>query len=516
MPTRHVPGLQHLDTPPGGSQEDESLRDLVRRLLHAATHDSLTGLPNRSVLLERLEYELARTPDDATGIAVLFVDLDNFKLVNDSLGHGSGDIVLREMAHRISACVEDVGTVSRFGGDELVVLHPRAGADAGTTLGARIMAVIAEPLTVAGREVVVSASVGVAHCTPGTKSSDQLLREADTALYAAKGRGRGRLQLFNEELHTQIARRVQIESDLRVALREAQIRVIYQPQVNLNTGYIVGTEALARWHHPQRGVISPADFIPVAEDCGLIVALGRQVLSQACRQLAQWSSPGSGRSLSMTVNLSPRQLEDPGFADELTQILADTGIDSTALCLELTEGALMSATEDTVAVLSAIRRMGVYIAIDDFGTQHSSLARLRDLPAEVLKIDRSFIDGLGSEPGDTAIVSSILSLACAMGKHVIAEGVENADQAGLLQQMGCEVAQGYLLSRPLPPEQIPPLLDARLWQPPVKQNLRAGMIARKARARSGSRYFIDEFLFQIGAPMNPESATDRRKADRRL
>ena len=492
------------------------MRGLIERLLHAATHDSLTGLPNRSVLLERLEVELARTADDLSEIAVLFVDLDNFKLVNDSLGHGSGDIVLREMSRRISACIGSSGIASRFGGDEVVVLCPRIEATAGAAIGARLMAVIAEPMMVATREVVVSASVGVAQCAPGAKAAEQLLREADTALHAAKGRGRARLQHFNEELHTQLARRVQIESDLRVALREGQIHVLYQPQVNLKTGLMVGTEALARWHHPQHGVISPADFIPVAEDCGLIVALGQQVLHEACQQLSQWAQRVPERSLSMTVNLSPRQLEEPGFVAELSRILTETGIDPTALCLELTEGALMSATEDTVAVLNTIHAMGVYIAIDDFGTQHSSLARLRDLPAEVLKIDRSFIDGLGSEPGDTAIVSAILSLACAMGKHVIAEGVENREQAEILERMGCEVAQGYLMSRPVEEGKIIPLLTATLWQPTADHEDQSKPTLRPNQSRSGSRYFIDEFLFHIGAPMHSAARSDRRKGDRRL
>ena len=496
------------------ARDENTLETLVARLKHAATHDVLTGLPHRGLLLERLEQELARDPQAVARIAVLFVDLDHFKLVNDSLGHSSGDAVLCEMARRVRGCVSKGDTVSRFGGDELVILHTGASDLSGAAIGARILAAVSEPILIAGREVVMSASIGIAQCSAREKSAEQLIREADTALYAAKNRGRGRMAHFNEELHTLVTRRVQIESDLRVALREGQIQVQYQPQVNLKTGQMVGTEALARWHHPGQGMISPAEFIPVAEDCGLIVALGRQVLHQACRQLTQWSQLAPGRRLSMTVNLSPRQLEDPGFTRELVEVLAATGIDPTALCLELTEGALMSATGDTVAVLNAIHDMGIYIAIDDFGTRHSSLARLRDLPAEVLKIDRSFIDGLGRESDDTAIVSAILSLAYTMGKHVIAEGVETREQAVALQRMGCEVAQGYLLSRPVDPEKIAPLLGTTLWQSRVEPGRPAMPAARQARVRSGSRYLIDEFLFHIGAPMCADRPADLPKAGR--
>jgi len=477
---------------------DAETLQTIASLLHAATHDALTGLPSRGVLLERLERELARGADGH--VAVLFVDLDNFKLVNDSLGHDSGDIVLREMSRRIKACVGAADTVSRFGGDEMVILHPGAEDASEGAIGMRILAAMSGPIMVEGREVVVSASVGVAICARGAQSAEQLLRDADTALYSAKSRGRNRMERFNDELHARVARRVQIESDLRAALRDALLFVHYQPQVSLATGRMVGVEALVRWRHSELGLLDPAEFIPVAEECQLIGALGRQVLRAACRQLAEWTLV-TDCPLSMTVNVSPRQLDDPDFIAELRDVLRETGIRPASLCLELTESALMERETDTVGMLERIRAMGVYVAIDDFGTEYSSLARLRGLPVEVLKIDRSFIDGLPSESGDTAIVTSILSLALAMGKHVIAEGVERPEQAAALRDMGCTVAQGYLFSMPVGPWEIPPLLGRPLWQAPAIGIAAATAPATTGKARHGHRSFIDEFLDHIGAPM---------------
>ena len=481
--------------------EINRLHGVVDRLQYAATHDPLTGLPIRHLLLDRLERELARPPVEQERIAILFMDLDHFKRVNDSLGHGSGDEVLREMARRITGCLGPQDTASRFGGDELVILHPHARSESESALGARILEAMAAPMFVARKEVVVSASIGVALCRPGEKSAEQLLREADTALYAAKGSGRARLQLFNPELFARAQKRVQIESDLRLALRAAQLFVMYQPQVSLKTGRVVGLEALVRWRHPTWGVVAPNDFIPVAEECGLIVEVGRQVLWESCRRLAEWAPLTAGRRLAMSVNVSPREVEAAGFVDELARILADTGVDPSSLCLEITEQSVTGATGEAVRILDEVRQMGTYVAIDDFGTQHSSLTRLRDLPTEVLKIDRGFIDGLGAEPGDTAIVSSILSLAFAMGKHTIAEGVERHEQAATLLRMGCRVAQGYLFSPPVAREQVAALLDRILWHPRAERTMRAAEIPSDVQARRGHRNFIDEFLDHIGAPM---------------
>ncbi|MBV8379518.1 MAG: EAL domain-containing protein [Paucibacter sp.] len=486
------------------SSDQETLK-AIADMVYAATHDALTGLPTRGVLLSNLERELARKDGSVEKVAVLFIDLDNFKLVNDSLGHDSGDELLCEVARRICRCAAEADTVSRFGGDELVILHPHAVDGSEVALGAKVLAAMTEPLRMAGREVVTSASIGIASCAPGLQTAEQLLRDADTALYAAKKRGRNRVECFNDELHSRATRRLRIESDLRVALREGALYVHYQPQVNLANGHLVGVEALARWKHPEYGQVSPAEFISVAEDSRLIGELGRQVLRTACRQLALWRVAAPGRPITMTVNISPRQLDDPGFVAELQLVLDETDIGASSLCLELTESALMTPETDIVQTLERVRRMGVYVAIDDFGTEHSSLARLRGLPVEVLKIDRSFIDGLPVEPDDTAIVSSILSLAFAMGKHVIAEGVERIEQARALRSMGCRVAQGYLFSPPVDAASVLPMLWRPLWQPPRGWRLRSAAASPDPRARQAHRSFIDEFLDHIGVPMGHSS-----------
>ena len=476
---------------------------LIADLIHAATHDVLTGLPTRSLLLSGLEHELAQGAKGEARIAVLFLDLDNFKLVNDSLGHDSGDELLCEIARRISACVDarEGCVVSRIGGDEFVILYPHATAESEDALAADMLVALAKPVQIHGREVVTSASIGLASCAVGGQSAEELLQNADTALYAAKARGRNRMVRFNHELHARASRRMQIESDLRVALREKQVYVHYQPQVSLLTGQLVGVEALARWRHPEHGMISPAEFIPIAEDSRLINELGRQVLHSACQQLADWTAAMPGRPLSMTVNVSPRQLGDPGFIDELHAIVAQTGVSLSSLCLELTESALTHQETEILAALDQLHHMGIYLAIDDFGTEYSSLARLRDLPIEVLKIDRSFIDGLPTEPGDTAIVSSILSLAFATGKHVIAEGIERVEQAVALRSMGCHVAQGYLFSRPVDAAQIMPMLDRPLWQVPANWGVQSAAVAPDSLTRRAHPTFIEEFLDHIGVPM---------------
>jgi diguanylate cyclase (GGDEF)-like protein len=496
------------DSAQNGASQTDTLATIAG-LVHAATHDLLTGLPTRGVLIAQLERELERGTEGRDAVAVLFIDLDNFKRVNDSLGHQSGDELLREMARRIRACVAEGDLLSRFGGDELVILHPHAHGGSEDVLAAKVLAAMGPPIQIAGREMVMSVSIGIAINTPGAQSAEQLLRDADTALYAAKNRGRNRMERFNDELHAQAVRRMGIESDLRAALRDAQIHVNYQPQVNLSTGELVGVEALARWRHPEHGLVPPSEFIPIAEDCRLINELGHQVLRSACQQLAHWVAAVPGRPLSMTVNISPRQLDDPGFLGDLRQIIEETGIDPALLCLELTESALMNPGLDIVGTLERARSMGVYVAIDDFGTKHSSLARLRDLPVEVLKIDKSFIDGLPVESGDTAIVSSILSMAFAMGKHVIAEGVEREEQAQALRRMGCQVAQGYLFSKPVEAAAILPLLQHALWQPPANGTMQAIGVSPNVGGRRARRTFIDEFLDHIGAPMwdQPERST---------
>lgn len=492
--------LTNRDAPAASQQE---LLALIADLIHAATHDVLTGLPTRALLLTELERALAKVATADKTVAVLFVDLDNFKLVNDSLGHDVGDELLCEAARRITACLEghEDSIVSRFGGDEFVILYPHSTLSAEDRLAAGVLAAVCQPVEFGGREVVTSASIGLASSALGAQSAEQLIQNADTALYAAKARGRNCMVRFNQELYARASRRLQIESDLRVALREKQLNVHYQPQVSLVTGQIVGVEALARWQHPEHGMVSPAEFIPIAEDSRLINELGRQVLCAACQQLADWTAAMPERPLSMTVNVSPRQLNDPAFITEVQSVIKKTGVSGSSLCLELTESALMNQGVELIAAIDQLHKLGIYVAIDDFGTEYSSLSRLRDWPMEVLKIDRSFIDGLPTESGDTAIVSSIISLAFATGKHVIAEGIERVEQALALRSMGCHVAQGYLFSKPVDAAMIAPMMDRPLWQPPANRALHSAAAAPDSLNRRAQQTFVDEFLAHIGVPM---------------
>ncbi len=496
--------LSNRDKP--ASSEQDTLA-LITDLIHAATHDVLTGLPTRSLLVSGLTHELELVPDDEAQVSVLFVDLDNFKLVNDSLGHSIGDELLCEVARRIRECVAVLAgsIVCRIGGDEFVILYPHSHSQSADRLAAAILTAVTEPFKIADREVVTSVSIGVASCARGAKSAEQLLCDADTALYAAKARGRNCMVRFNQELFVRASRRMQIESDLRIALREKQLFVHYQPQVSLMSGQLVGVEALARWRHPEYGMMSPAEFIPIAEDSRLINELGRQVLQAACQKLAEWSARMPGLALSMTVNISPRQLEDPGFITEVQAILQKTGACRSSLCLELTESALKCPEAELIGTLNQLRKMGIYIAIDDFGTEYSSLSRLRDLPIEVLKIDRSFIDGLPTESRDTAIVSSILSLAVATGKHVIAEGVERAEQALALRSMGCHVAQGFLFSEAVDPALILPMIGRPVWHVPLSWGVQSAAVDPDSLTRRARSTFIEEFLDHIGVPMESNS-----------
>ncbi len=515
--TRHL-NIRHTDRLLATAQRLLSNRDtqaapeqdtlaVITDLIHAATHDVLTGLPTRSLLISGLTHEMELASDGEAQVSVLFVDLDNFKLVNDSLGHSIGDELLCEVARRINGCVEDLAgcIVSRIGGDEFVILYPHAKSQSDDHLAADILAAVTEPFKIADREVVTSVSIGVASCIRGAQSAEQLLCDADTALYAAKARGRNCMVRFNQELFARASRRMQIESDLRIALREKHLFVHYQPQVSLTTGQLVGVEALVRWQHPEHGMMSPAEFIPIAEDSRLIGELGRQVLRTACQTLAEWAAQKPGLALSMTVNISPRQLDDPGFITEVQTILQQTGVCCSSLCLELTESALKCPEAELIGTLNQLRKMGIYIAIDDFGTEYSSLSRLRDLPIEVLKIDRSFIDGLPTESRDTAIVSSILSLAVATGKHVIAEGVERAEQAIALRSMGCHVAQGFLFSKAVDAALILPMMDRPVWRVPVSWGVQSAAVDPDSLTRRARRTFIEEFLDHIGVPMDSNS-----------
>ena len=425
----------------------------TNRLAREATHDTLTGLPNRALALDRLDQALAAGRQRGTLLAVLFIDLDRFKPINDSLGHHAGDAVLCEIAGRL-ARLPGLDTVARLGGDEFLAICERLGYPAAAVERAdRVVAELSRPFMLGAgataREVSVGASIGVAYADGSTVLAPaDLIRDADVATYEAKLRGRGRAEVFDDQLRTAIERRLQTHVDLRHAIGTGQICAFYQPIVDGGTAAVLGFEALARWQHPARGLIAPDEFIAVAEETGLIVALGAEILTQACTQAAHWRR--THPRVHVAVNVASAQLTHPSLVPTIARVLADTGLDPDALWLEITETTIMADTEAAVETLRAVRALGAHLAIDDFGTGYSSLAYLRRFPVEILKIDRSFVAGLGHDREDEAIVGMILSLAGALDLRVVAEGVESAGQWEQLRQLGCGFMQGYFFGRPMP------------------------------------------------------------------
>ena len=472
---------------------------------HAATRttDPLTGLAGRADLVAALHRALS-----TTGLtAVLFIDMDHFKRVNDTQGHQAGDDLLVDFASRLRWSVDAASTVARFGGDEFVIVIPDAVPSAVESTIERILMSTSEPFQVRGRDVVVSASVGVAWSRDGATSpddADMLVQEADTALFEAKRLGRGRAQAFTSDLRRRVVERVELESALRDALDRDDLRADYQPHVDLRTGRIVGIEALARWRRLDGTDVAPDTFIPIAEDSGLIAELGRRMLDEACEQFAIWQRTLDAPPAMLSVNLSPFQLTDTTLVDHVAATIRRTGIEPGSLCLELTESGFEGLT-DEIEVLNDLRALGCYVGIDDFGTGYSSLQRLRDLPVEVLKIDRAFVAGLTDDSDDSAIVSAIRSLALTMGLHVIAEGVERPEQAEALTRLGCPVAQGYLFAAPADVASTTARLErGKLWRPIVGDDAAKDHTSGGVRSapRRGRRLFIHEFLDQIGVPMH--------------
>jgi diguanylate cyclase (GGDEF)-like protein len=402
-------------------------------------------------------------------VAVLFVDLDHFKVVNDSLGHAIGDELVITVAQRLRATLRAINVIARFGGDEFVVLCPDlADADGATAIASRLLDALAEPIALGSEEVFVTASIGIAIATDGA-TPETLLRHADAAMYRAKNEGRARAVVFEPDDQGSAVAALRTGSDLHRALARSELVVHYQPIVNLRTGLVTGFEALIRWNHPERGLLAPGEFIPLAEETGLIVPIGAWAVDTACRQLVHWQSvraeqakPGT---LEMNVNLSPRQLADPMLPKSIARILNDTGVDPSTVCLELTENALMQNAASATEGLNRLRALGIHLSIDDFGTGYSSLSYLKRFPVSALKIDRSFIDGLGSDPEDTSIVEAIVTLAHALGLTAVAEGLEHPAQLEALRVIGCDYAQGFLLGRPLPAELIGdnPADDLTAW-----------------------------------------------------
>jgi len=423
-------------------------RDITERkqmeaeLAHQALHDRLTGLPNRALLMDRLRRALGRSAREATKLAVLFVDLDHFKLINDSLGHSAGDELLEKVGPGLSAVVRAGDTVARFGGDEFVILceHLSEPHEA-LRLAERIVDALGAPFDVVGRQRFVSASVGIALPTFGD-DPDKVISDADAAMYRAKDRGRGRYELFDESLRESAMRRLELEAKLRRALEAGELSLAYQPLVELSDGRTCGYEALLRWDPVGGDPVSPVDFIPIAERSGLIVPIGLWVLAEACRTAAAW--PGQQQ---LAVNVAARQLAERSFVDDVRGVLERTGLAPERLALELTESALMEH-ERTIDVLDALNEAGVSLVLDDFGTGYSSLSYLKRFPLQAVKIDRSFVAELGHEHSDTVIVEAVLRIADALGMDVVAEGVETAEQADQLRALGCRRAQGYHFGRP--------------------------------------------------------------------
>jgi diguanylate cyclase (GGDEF)-like protein/PAS domain S-box-containing protein len=433
-------------------------KGVERQLDYQAHHDPLTGLPNRTLFLRHLDDLIAAGGGDE--VAVLFVDLDNFKLINDSLGHGAGDRLLVVVAERMRRVLRPEDVIARFGGDEFAVTLGRAGGEtAARRVADRLAAALRAPVELDGRQRFVTASFGVRSVPATVAKPEELLRDADAAMYRAKELGKARCEVFDASMRERAVERLDLEGGLRHALERDELRVLYQPQVDLRSGRIVGVEALLRWHHPERGLIVPPVFIPIAEQTGLIVPIGAWVLETACRQAAAWMRE-CGRELSVAVNVSPRQLATTEFAQVVQGALETTRLDPGLLCLEITESAVMADPAAATAVLERLKALGVRLAIDDFGVGYSSLAQLKALlPVDTIKIDKSFVDGVTADGEDRAIVDAVLRLADGLGLAAVAEGVENADQVDALLGMGCRLSQGFHFARPQAPHDLERMLE---------------------------------------------------------
>jgi diguanylate cyclase (GGDEF)-like protein/PAS domain S-box-containing protein len=434
-------------------------------LEHQALHDALTGLPNRTLFGDRLERAVAHAERRQQLVGVLFLDLDNFKAINDSLGHQSGDALLVEVAARLESCLRAADTVARLGGDEFTILLEDLEDDAqAEQVAERIGQVLRDPFFVGEREVLISASIGLALSGPSRTNSEGLLRNADIAMYCSKVGGKARHSVFDSGMSALAVERVELETDLRQALALGQFRVHYQPILSLLDGQVTEVEALLRWDRPGHGLVGPTTFIPVAEETGLIVPIGRWVLEQACAQGATWQADFPSEPLVVCVNLSARQFQDPGLLADIARALETTGLDPHRLKLELTESIAMHDIDATVAKLEALKAAGIQLAIDDFGTGYSSLSYLKRLPVDTLKIDRSFVEGLGHDMLDAAIVQTVVTLAKTLQLSVVGEGIESQAQAAQLRALGCHGGQGFLFARPEPAEVVTSLLRKQAGQ----------------------------------------------------
>ncbi len=438
---------------------EDALREQQTRLNYMAFHDALTGLPNRSLFYDRIHHGLARAKRSNCKLALMLLDLDRFKYINDSLGHDAGDLLLKTFAHRLGESVRDMDTVARLGGDEfVVVLEGIQEVEDINSVANKMLSTLAKPVSIHGHEISSTVSIGVSLYPEDGDDTDTLLKNADIAMYKAKEAGKNNFQFYTEGMNATAVNFLLLENDLRRAIEHEQLTLYYQPQMDLQTGSLTGVEALVRWVHPERGLVSPANFIPLAEETGLIVPLGDWVLREACRQQKQWIQTGKyvGK---VAVNLSPRQFRQKNFPDKVAQILLETELPAKYLELEITEGSAMEHAGETINQLNQLNQMGLSLAIDDFGTGYSSLAYLKRFPIQKLKIDQSFIHDIHVDQNDAAIAQSIIGLAHNMMLNVVAEGVENEQQADWLRQRGCDQAQGYLYSKPMAAKKLEELFS---------------------------------------------------------
>jgi diguanylate cyclase (GGDEF)-like protein len=446
----------------------QGLEAANKQLRHLATHDALTGLPNRVLMHDRLGQASKHADRHGQSFGLILLDLDRFKLVNDSLGHRAGDELLKEVAHRLKGVVREIDTVARLGGDEFVLIvspggggdTARGGGDAARQVATQIIDVMQAPMRIAGVEIHTSPSIGVAFYPNDAATIELLLAHADAAMYCAKQRGRNNVQFFTSGMNTATQEKVKLESDLHFALEQKQLELHYQPKVNTATGIMHGAEALLRWRHPTRGNVPPSEFIPLAEECGLIGSIGAWVVREACRQARAWQVAGLP-PLRVAVNLSASQFRQNNIVDTIRDALDQAGLEGRFLEVELTESAVMNDPEESIAILEKLSKMGVLVSVDDFGTGYSSMSYLRRFPIDKLKIDRGFISEVMSRPEDASIVRAIISLAHSLKLKVVAEGVESIDQLEFLRTLGCDQYQGYYYSPALPAAKFEELVRAR-------------------------------------------------------
>ena len=463
---RHVEELnRHIAEQESISTQLQESKDHFR---HAAFHDALTNLPNRALLAENLKFVMERAKNhEDYQFAVLFLDLDRFKNVNDSLGHTIGDQLLIAMARRLESCIREVDMVARLGGDEFaILLDGISNATEATNMARRIQEKLSSPFNLSGHEVFTTTSIGIALSSTGYDYPENMLRDADTAMYRAKAQGKACYEVFDKGMHTHAVYLLKMENDLRRALDREEFRVYYQPIVSLDNGHLAGFEALIRWQHPERGFVNPSDFIPLAEETGLIVPIGLWILKKSCQQLCQWQwQSAANRHLFMSVNLSSKQVAQPDLVNQIRGILDETHVEAKYLKLEITESAVMDNADLAARLLKRLKALGVQLSIDDFGTGYSSLGYLHRFPVNTLKIDRSFIGRIGEAAENIEIVRTIVSLADNMGMEVVAEGVETLSQLSQLRKLNCQYGQGYLFSRPVDAETVTTLLSKKPhWQ----------------------------------------------------